>query len=132
MIRGVGHIGIGVRDIEKSLAALSKALDIPIPLIKEIPERRARVALVELGPISLEFIQDDSENGLLAGFVREKGNGIHHYCLLTDDIDADIEVLKQRGVEMLHQQPVVGLRDKRIAFISPGSLDGIHIELSEP
>ena len=132
MIRGIGHIGIGVKDIERHLKALSEVFGVPIPPIKDIPERKSRVALVEMGPISLEVIQNDDENGLLGSFVKQKGNGIHHYCLITDDIDADVAALKQRGVKMLHEEPIVGLRDKRIAFISPESLDGIPVELSEP
>ncbi len=132
MIKGFGHIGIGVKDIEKSLEALSKTLGVPVPPTRELPERKAKVAVVDMFGIGLEFIQDDSENGLLATFVREKGEGIHHYCLLTDDIDADVQEMKERGVKMLHQQPVIGLRDKRIAFISPEALDGIFVELSEP
>ncbi len=132
MIKGFGHIGIGVRDIERSLAALSKTLGVAVPPVKELPERKAKVAVVDMFGVGLEFIQDDSENGLLATFVREKGEGIHHYCLLTDDIDADVQELEERGVKMIHQQPVIGLRDKRIAFISPESLDGIFVELSEP
>ncbi len=132
MIKGFGHIGIGVRDIERSLEALSKTLGVAVPRIKDLPERRARVAVVDMFGIGLEFIQDDSENGLLATFVREKGEGIHHYCLLTDDIEADIQELEERGAKMIHRHPVIGLRDKRIAFISPESLDGVFVELSEP
>jgi len=132
MIKGIGHIGIGVKDIERHLKALSEVFGVPIPPIKDIPERKARVALVEMGPISLEVIQDDNENGLLGSFVKQHGNGIHHYCLITDDIDADVAMLKDNGIKMLHDQPIVGLRDKRIAFISPESLDGIPVELSEP
>jgi methylmalonyl-CoA epimerase len=132
MIKGFGHIGIGVRDIERSLGALSKTLGISVPPVRDLPERKARVAVVDMFGIGLEFIQDDSENGLLATFVREKGEGIHHYCLLTDDIDADVRDLQARGVKMIHQRPVMGLREKRIAFISPDSLDGIFVELSEP
>lgn len=132
MIKGFGHIGIGVRDIERSLEALSKTLGVPIPPVKELPERKARVALVDMFGVGLEFIQDDSDNGLLATFVREKGEGIHHYCLITDDIDADVQEMKEKGVKMIHQQPAIGLRDKKIAFISPESLDGIFVELSEP
>ncbi|HEX2987718.1 MAG TPA: VOC family protein [Chloroflexota bacterium] len=132
MLTGFGHIGIGVKDIEKSVAALCKLLEIPVPPIKEVPEKKAKVALVDLWGIGLEFIQDDSEDGMLGRFNREKGNGIHHFCLLTDDIEGDIKWMMNRGVKMMHETPRVGLRDKRVAFISPDSNEGVPIELSEP
>ena len=132
MIKAVGHLGIVVKDIEASLNALSKIIDIQSPVIKEFPEKKMKCAVVELGGLGLEFIQDLSEDGMMAEFIKEKGDGIHHFCLLTDNIEDDIEILKQRGIEMLDQEPRIGLRGKKIAFTKPSALKGIVIELSEP
>ena len=108
MIKGVGHIGIAVRDIEESLARITQALNLPVPPVRDIPEWEIKVAVVNLGGTGLEFIQDYSEEGRFAKFVKERGNAIHHFCLLTDEIEKDIEVLKGRGVEMLDQKPKLG------------------------
>ena len=132
MIHAVGHLGIVVKDIEASLKALSKVIDIQSPAIKAFPEKKIKSAVVEWGGIGLEFIQDLSEDGMMARFVKEKGDGIHHFCLLTDNIENDVEVLKQRGIEMLDQKPKMGLRGKKIAFTKPSAINGITIELSEP
>ena len=132
MIKSIGHLGIVVKDIDVSLNALSKVIDIQSPAIKEFPEKKIRCAVVELGGIGLEFIQDSSDKGMMAQFNKEKGDGIHHFCLLTDNIDEDIEILKQRGIEMLDPKPRIGLRGKKIAFTKPSALNGIAIELSEP
>jgi len=132
MIQGLGHIGIAVKNIEESLAALSKALDLPIPPIRDNPEKKMKVAMVDLKGIGLEFLEDYSKEGELAKFVQEKGDAIHHFCLLTDNIEADIEVLEKRGIEMADQKPRIGLRGKRIAFTKPSALNGIPMELSEP
>ncbi|MGD9225243.1 MAG: VOC family protein [Desulfobacterales bacterium] len=132
MIKAVGHLGIVIKDIEASLNALSKIIDIQSPAIKEFPEKKMKCAVVEFGGIGLEFIQDSSEDGMMAEFIKEKGDGIHHFCLLTDNIEDDVEILKQRGIEMLDQKPRIGLRGKMIAFTQPSALNGIMIELSEP
>jgi methylmalonyl-CoA/ethylmalonyl-CoA epimerase len=132
MIKAVGHLGIAVKDIDLSLKALAKILDFQSPAIKEFPEEKMKCAVVELGGISLEFIQDSSDDGMMAQFIKEKGDAIHHFCLLTDNIEGDIEALKQRGIELLDQKPRIGLRGKKIAFTRPSVLNGITIELSEP
>ena len=132
MIQAVGHLGIVVKDIDDSLKALSKIIDFQFPEIKEFPEKKMKCAVVELGGISLEFIQDSSDDGMMAQFNKEKGDAIHHFCLLTDNIEDDLETLKQRGIEMLDQKPRVGLRGKKIALTKPSALKGITIELSEP
>jgi len=132
MIKSIGHLGIAVKDIDVSLQALSKIVDFQSPAIKEFPENKIKCAVVELGGISLEFIQDSSEDGMMAQFIKEKGDAIHHFCLLTDNIEDDVEALKQRGIEMRDQTPRIGLRGKKIALTKPSALNGITVELSEP
>ncbi|MBK5100330.1 MAG: VOC family protein [Desulfobacteraceae bacterium] len=132
MIQGIGHIGITVKDIEDSLAAISKTLDLPIPAIRDNPDKKMKVAVVNLPGVKLEIIEDYSEEGEFAKFVKERGNAIHHFCLLTNDIEGDIKTLQERGVEMADQKPKIGLRGKRIAFTKPSALRGIPLELSEP
>jgi len=132
MIKGIGHLGLFVKDIEESLNALSKLVKFEKPMIKEAPEMGVKAAVVNVDGVGLEFIQDYSGEGGLAQLVNEKGDMIHHFCLLTDNIEEDLESLKQRGVEMMDQTPRVGLRGKKIAMSAPSALNGISIELSEP
>ena len=132
MIKGIGHLGIVVKDIEKSLKALSHIVDFSDPSIKEFPEKKMKCAVVEMDGVALEFLQDDSDDGFLGKFNREKGDSIHHFCLLSDNIGKDIEALKEKGVQMMDLEPRVGLRGKKIAFTTPDALNGISIELSEP
>jgi len=132
MIKEISHLGIVVRDIEKSLKALSQIIDLGSPAIKEFPEKKIKCAVVETKGVTLEFLQDDSDNGFLGRYRREKGDAIHHFCLVSDNIEEDVEALKKRGVEMMDQKPRVGLRGKKIAMTMPSALNGITIELSEP
>ena len=132
MIKGIGHLGIVVKDIEKSLSALSQIVDFEPPTIKEFPDKKMKCAVVEMNGAALEFLQDSSDDGFLAKFNREKGDAIHHFCLLSDDMQKDVEALKEKGVQMLDLEARIGLRGKKIAFTAPDALDGISIELSEP
>ena len=132
MIKGIGHLGIVVKDVEKSLEALSQIIELESPAIKDFPEKKIKCVVVETRGVALEFLQDDSDNGFLGRFRREKGDAIHHFCLLSDNIEGDVEVLKKRGVEMMDQKPRIGLRGKKIAMTMPSALNGITIELSEP
>lgn len=132
MIKGVGHIGILVSDIDQSLESLAKIVNFPAPMIRESPEAKMKVAVVDLGNVGLEFIQDMTENGPITQLVNNRGNTIHHFCLLSDSIEEDIEKIKVHGVEMQDQKPKIGLRGKKCALSAPSALNGIPIELSEP
>jgi len=132
MIKGIGHLGIVVKDLEKSLKALSQIIEFEKPAIKEFPDKKMRCAVVETKGVSLEFLQDNSDNGPMACFNREKGDAIHHFCVVSDNIEQDVEALIKKGVEMMDQKPRIGLRGKKIAMTMPKALNGITIELSEP
>jgi len=132
MILKIGHIGIAVRNIEHVLDQLCRTLALDRPPVRTIAERKMKVAVVDLGLVGLELLEDSNKEGPLAGLVKRQGSFIHHLCLLTDDIDMEIAELTDRGVKMADDKPYVGLRGKRIAFVASGILDEIPIELSEP
>ena len=132
MIKGIGHLGIVVKDVEKSLKALSQIIEFEKPAVKEFPDKKMRCAVVETKGVFLEFLHDNSDHGFMARFNREKGDAIHHFCVVSDNIDKDVEALKKRGVEMMDPKPRIGLRGKKIAMTMPNALNGITIELSEP
>jgi methylmalonyl-CoA/ethylmalonyl-CoA epimerase len=132
MIKGIGHLGIVVENIEKSLDALAQVIDFERPAIKEFPEKKMRCALVEMNGIALEFLQDDSDSGFLGNYRRTRGDSIHHFCLLSDSMENDVEALQNKGVKMMDPKPRTGLRGKKIAMTMPSALNGITIEISEP
>jgi methylmalonyl-CoA epimerase len=131
MIRGIGHIALAVNKIEEVVASLCMAIGRPPPPIREIPERRVKVALVDLGGLQLEILEDCSADGFIARHTATHGNSIHHFCLLSDDLDKDLAELEKKGVPLMDRRPRLGVRGKRIAFIGPELLKGIPIELSE-
>jgi methylmalonyl-CoA/ethylmalonyl-CoA epimerase len=132
MIKGIGHVGIAVKNIDEVIGAVAKALALPVPPVRDFPERKVKVAILDVGGTGLEFIESYREDGVFAEFVKERGNALHHICFLTDQIETEIEVLIGRGVEMADQKPRMGTRGKRVAFNDPKSLHGITFELSDP
>jgi methylmalonyl-CoA/ethylmalonyl-CoA epimerase len=132
MITGIGHLGVFVKSIEATVEAVSKFVPIEKPAIREVPERGIRMALVHIGQTGLELIQDLDPQGPLAKSLAEKGNFIHHFCMLSDRIEEDAGRLAGQGIQFLDPQPKVGLRGKKIVMSTPAVLDGIAIELSEP
>lgn len=128
----IGHIGIAVGNIESALDQLCRTLALDKPTVKTVSDRNMKVAVLDLGPMSLELFEDSSDDGSLAEPVKDRGSFIHHLSLLTNDIDMEIDKLKDKGVKMVDDKAYVGLRGKRIAFVESGILDDISFELTEP
>lgn len=132
MIKGIGHIGIAVKNIDRVLDQFCKTLELERPRVKAVPERRMKVAVIQFGPVALELLEETGSDGILSGPVEERGDFIHHLSLITDAIDEDIAELKAKGVKMAQDRPNMGLRGKRISFIASGILGDIPVELTEP
>ncbi len=132
MIQGIGHIGIFVTDIGAAVESLCKTFDLEMPAIKDVPERSMKVTVIPWGAIALELIEDYSRDGSVARMVGERGSFIHHFCLLSDNIAADMTTLQSKGAQMATPEPILGLRGKQIVFVKSGVLDQVPIELSEP
>jgi hypothetical protein len=56
---------------------------------------------------------------------------MHHLCLEVEDLDAALERLRERGVEVIDEEPYIGTGGRRIAFIHPRSAFGVLVELYE-
>ncbi len=56
---------------------------------------------------------------------------MHHICLEVDDLAGMLAHLKARGVQLIHEQPVVGENGKKYAFIHPKAAFGVLVELYE-
>jgi methylmalonyl-CoA epimerase len=132
MFKGIGHIGIFVADIAAAVESFCETFDLARPEIRDVAERSLKVAVIPWGAVSLELVEDYSADGSVARMVRERGSFIHHFCVLSDDVAADMTALQNKGVQMATSEPVLGLRGKRIAFVQAGVLDQVPIELSEP
>jgi len=132
MIKNIGHIGILVQNIKKSLDKLAQFIEFDRPTIKVNNEEGIKFTFVDLFNIGVELIQDVSEKGELRKMLSEKGDLLDHFCLVSDNIEEDVQSLEKRGIEMDHERIKIGLRNKKIAMTTADAFNGIHIEISEP
>lgn len=115
MFRDFVQIGVVVRDLDKTTAALTEIFGIgPFRTIDWPPADRtdiqryyygepgnfsARMAFTELGPVELELIQPLEGESIWADFLREHGEGIHHIRFNVPDIQPVIGYLAGHGIQ---------------------------------
>lgn len=132
MTEKIHHIGIAVNKIEKSLNKWTRLFNLKKEEIEEIKDRGVRVVTLQFdhGPLIelLEAVGDDSP---IKRFINSHGEGIHHLCLKTDNLDQKVKELKREGIRFVQESPVSGAGGSRIIFIHPENLNGVLIELKE-
>jgi len=63
--------------------------------------------------------------------LEKKGGGLHHLCFETDDIVAELQGAKDKGLRMIDQQPRPGLAGM-IAFLHPQACCSVLVEYAQP
>jgi methylmalonyl-CoA epimerase len=84
-----------------------------------------------VGDTELELLESTSPDGPVAKFIEKRGEGIQHVALRVDNIEKALQELKDKGVQLIDQQPRYGAGNAKIAFLHPKATGGILLEISE-
>jgi methylmalonyl-CoA epimerase len=124
----VHHTGVVVRSMDEALAFYRDALGMRLLAEEVIEDQGVRAALLDLGNSFLELLQPTVPDTGIARYLERKGEGLHHVCLETDDIHAELAGLKSKGVQLIDEAPRRGLTGE-IAFVHPNAFHGVLVEL---
>ncbi|HEY6552168.1 MAG TPA: methylmalonyl-CoA epimerase [Vicinamibacteria bacterium] len=125
----VDHIGIAVPKMDEAVSAW-RVLGFEVEAVHDVPTEKVRTAFLPVGESHLELLEPTDPSSVLAKFL-EKRSGLHHVCVLVDDIEGALGRLKTEGVTLIDQVPRTGAGGCRVAFIHPRSAGGVLLELKE-
>ncbi len=130
-MRKIEHIGIAVKDLEKSEELFSKLLGVNSYKRELVPSENVSTSFFRTGPNKIELVASSSEESPINKFIRNKGEGIHHIAFAVGDIKSEMERLEQEGFTLLNKEPKKGADNKLICFVHPKSSNGVLIELCQ-
>ncbi len=128
-IKKIDHLGIAVKDMTEAVAAW-KALGFRVEAVHDVPTEKVKTAFLPIGESHLELLEPTDPTSVIAKFL-EKRSGLHHVCVLVDDLDGALAELKARGVQLVDETPRVGAGGCRVAFVHPKAAGGVLLELKE-
>ena len=76
----------------------------------------------------LHLVQNWDERSRVNQFLRERGEGLEHIAIETDDIEGDVAHLRQIGVPIFEDR-IFPANDGYEAFVFPDQLPGLTVEL---
>lgn len=129
-MRKIDHIGLAVQDLQTSAETYRK-LGFTFLGEETVGEQKVRVAFFECGESRIELLEPTAPDSPIAKFLKKRGPGIHHLCVQVDDLDATLAAYKEKGIALIHETPVQGAHNSRVAFIHPKSTGGVLMELQE-
>ncbi len=130
-IKRINHIAIVVEDIEQALAFWRDTLGLELSHVEDVPDQNAVVAFLPTGESEVELVKPTDPESGIARYLAKRGPGMHHICFEVDDLEGMLAHLKDQGVRLINEEPVIGTGGKKIAFIHPKSTHGVLVELYE-
>lgn len=85
------------------------------------------LALAYWGDIQIELIRPrDDQPSIYTGEYAQVGNGLHHVCILVDNVDEARRVCDRQGAEIVIEGE---LGDSRVIYVDPGQGPGSLVEI---
>ena len=129
MIKGISHLGVAVKDLEEARNYYRSVfgLESSDPIIGG--DGAIKVSMVEVGNAIIELLQPIGDEGVMAKFLEKRGEGFHHICYDVDDINAEVNSLKAKGMDVLGE-PRPGAEGMSV-FLHPRGTHGVLVEFVE-
>jgi len=130
-MKKIEHIGIAVKDLEKSNKLFSSLLGKSHYKIETVESEGVKTSFFELGSNKIELLEGTNIDSPISKFIEKKGEGIHHIAFAVDDILSEVARLKKEGFIVLNEIPKKGADHKLVVFLHPKSTNGVLIELCQ-
>lgn len=130
-MKKIEHIGIAVKNLETSNKLFEKLFGNPPYKEEEVVSEGVKTSFFKNGPNKIELLEATNPESPIAKFLEKKGEGIHHIAFDVEDIEREIQRLKDEGFIILNEAPKRGADNKLVAFLHPKSTNGVLIELCQ-
>jgi methylmalonyl-CoA epimerase len=78
----------------------------------------------------VHIVSSLTDDAVIARFIRDRGEGVHHIAFRVRDMDETVSRLRAKGVRLVPNEPVsLGPSGPSYIFIHPRSAHGVLIEL---
>ncbi len=129
-VKKINHVAIVVEDIDSALTFWKEQLGLELDHIEDVPSQASKVAFLPVGEGEVELVQPTDPESGLAKYLIKRGEGMHHICLEVENIDEMLNMLNDKGVRLINEEPL-DLPGRRMAFIHPKVANGVLVELYE-
>ena len=131
MLDKIYHLGYAVEDIEAASRFYVEIFGVEPPAPEVVEGEGVIVAMFRVGESMIELMQPTRPDSPVGRFLERSGEGLHHVAYQVDDLEASLEELRSNGVELVDEEPGVGVGGTRVIFIHPKSAFGVLTELVE-
>ncbi len=127
--RQLDHLAIVVEVTETALETWRDQVGLEVLFSEVVNDGAIRLTHLDLGNTHLQLVEPLLDDHPLKDWLAKNGPGLHHFCMLVDDVGKAFDDLPQQGLPVakaIHQ----GTRGKRALFLDPQGTDGVPLEVT--
>lgn len=127
----IEHLGIAVANIEAANELFAKLLGKAHYKIETVESEGVKTSFFKVGESKIELLEATNPESPISKFLTKKGEGVHHIAFHVDDIEKEMERLKNEGFVLINENYKDGADNKKVCFLHPKSTGGVLIELCQ-
>jgi len=127
----IEHTGIAVKSLENANEIFKKVLGEEHYKTEAVELEGVSTSFFQVGDSKIELLEATNEESAIKKFIDKRGEGLHHIAFAVEDINAEIERLKNEGFEVLNDTPKPGADNKLVCFLHPKSCNYVLVELCQ-
>ena len=125
----IDHVGIAVPDLEAAVDEYRRLLGVEPSHRERVEDQGVEEVLFAVGSSYVQLLGALGPDTTVGRFLATRGPGMHHVAYRVDDIEAALDHLRAEGAQLVDDHPRPGSRDTLIAFVHPGTMGGVLVEL---
>jgi methylmalonyl-CoA/ethylmalonyl-CoA epimerase len=127
----IHHVGVAVDDLDAAIQLYITIFGAELTHRATNEKDGLSAAFLRAGDSEVELLSPLREDTPVGKFLAKRGPGLHHIAVAVPDIDKAIANARAQGLEMIDEEPRIGLHGTRIAFVHPRSVGGVLTEFVE-
>ncbi len=135
----IAHIAVAVSDIAETRSRLEKIFGTDFSSPQDVDTQGVKSAFLNLGGAEIELVEGTTEHSPtmpllpnpIRSFIARHGQGLHHICLRTGDLDGELDRLSRDGIHPLPSGISRNAESQRVVFLDPQQTANVLIELVE-
>ena len=127
----IDHIGIAVSDLESAIKTYETLLNTNCFKREIVESEKVETAFFKTGESKVELLGAKDDDSVIATYISNKGQGLHHVAFEVEDIYLELDRLHAQGFTILNKKPKKGADNKLVAFIHPKDNTGVLVELCQ-
>lgn len=105
-MRRITEVGVAVRDLDQATQLFVELFDARVGEAVEVARYDMRFRMCRVGKVDFEIMEPIDDRGVIADFLRQRGEGLHHIAFAVDDVEVAMDTLSRKGVRFVDDAPI--------------------------